>query len=646
MTEMRLRQQQLQTNLPAPVQTPDARKTHLMQLNEQLEAIQQQNRIRDEEFAAMAHALAELRSELKSIRSERNKLRDQIVKQRSAWHHEVEELHAAIYELSAQQRIGQSHGTDASQHIRYEQTIRHLRTAVREHLPAGASVLVVSRGDEALLKMYGRRASHFPQLKGGDYAGYYPKCGLAAIAHLETLRSQGSDYLIFPEPSLWWLDKYPDFRRHLEQRYHCIFHDLETGVIFSLREPSCWLTLTKTLAECRVRVAREPVALNWMTEFDFDNVFDKLTVFTPPVADAPMLPYLDRSIDLVAVPIDNPDMVAEARRVATQATILIGNKPKMERKSFTRSSGVSCDKSTRSPFTCNVEWLTEKSSAQIPSVSIVIPVHNHSATTESCLTSLLETLPESFAGEIIVIDDASTDDTPLLLNGWAVRDSRIRCLRNVTNQGFLETTRRGAAAATGDVLLFLNNDTVLLPDWLPPLLRVFRDFPLAGAVGGKLLFADGALQEAGGMVFRDGSAANFGRGDHDLDAPTYNFVREVDYCSGAFLATPRSLFEKIGGFDDRYRPAYYEDTDYCFAVRQQGYRVYYQPESAVVHLEGVSSGTDLSSGTKQYQVLNQAKFIEKWSAILALQPERPTDEYDRSLWNALALGHKTCQGDA
>ena len=146
------------------------------------------------------------------------------------------------------------------------------------------------------------------------------------------------------------------------------------------------------------------------------------------------------------------------------------------------------------------------------------------------------------------------------------------------------------------------------------------------------------------MVFRDGSAANFGRGDHDVDAPQYNVVREVDYCSGALLATRRALFEQIGGFDDRYRPAYYEDADYCFAVRQRGFRVYYQPECAVVHLEGASSGTDLSRGVKQYQVLNQAKFAEKWSGALSRQAPRPSD-HDRTAWLTVALGREEQEGE-
>src|SRR5207253_716882 len=137
---------------------------------------------------------------------------------------------------------------------------------------------------------------------------------------------------------------------------------------------------------------------------------------------------------------------------------------------------------------------------------------------------------------------------------------------------------------------------------------IFHDYPDAGAVGGKLIFPDGTLQEVGGIVFCDGSAANFGRGDDEIDALLYNFVREVDYCSGALLATRRTLFLDLGGFDTRYSPAYCEDSDYCFNLRENGYRVYYQPESAIIHLEGATAGTDVTRGVKRYQVLNNEKF--------------------------------------
>jgi GT2 family glycosyltransferase len=210
-----------------------------------------------------------------------------------------------------------------------------------------------------------------------------------------------------------------------------------------------------------------------------------------------------------------------------------------------------------------------------------------------------------------------------LLEEWQESIPHLKIVRNAQNRGFVASCNRGARAAKGDILIFLNDDTMPQKGWLQALLRTFREHPDVGAAGGKLIYPDGRLQEAGNFVFSDGSAANFGRDDRVIEAPLYNHVREVDYCSAALLATPRSLFSEIGGFDKRYEPGYYEDTDYCFEVRKHGHRVHYQPESVVVHTEGGTGGTDLTSGTKRFQVVNQGKFTRKWREALREQPKRP-----------------------
>ena len=251
---------------------------------------------------------------------------------------------------------------------------------------------------------------------------------------------------------------------------------------------------------------------------------------------------------------------------------------------------------------------------EAPAASIVIPVFNQFAHTLHCLLALAEH-PPAAACEIIVVDDGSTDATGELLPQVA----GLRYHRRAANGGFIAACNDGAALARGDVVVFLNNDTVPQPGWLDALLRTFDEHPRTGLAGAQLLYPDGRLQEAGGVVFADGSAWNFGKFGSRED-PRYAYVRDADYCSGAAIAIPKELFDALGGFDARYAPAYYEDTDLAFAVRAAGYRVLYQPDARVVHVEGATAGSDTATGIKACQVRNQAVFAEKWASALRAQP--------------------------
>ena len=253
-----------------------------------------------------------------------------------------------------------------------------------------------------------------------------------------------------------------------------------------------------------------------------------------------------------------------------------------------------------------------------PRVSIVIPVYNKIEYTLACLRSLGEHAGD-VPFEVIVVDDGSSDATPARL----ANVGGIRALRNARNLGFIGSCNAGAEAARGDYVLFLNNDTVVTVGWLDALVRCIESAPDAGLVGAKLVYPDGRLQEAGGIVFDDASGWNYGRFE-DPNDPRYSFRREVDYCSGAAILLRRDLFERLGRFDARYAPAYYEDTDLAFAVRAAGLKVYVEPASAVVHFEGITSGTDIASGTKRYQVVNREKFLDKWKDALARQPKPDT----------------------
>jgi GT2 family glycosyltransferase/glycosyltransferase involved in cell wall biosynthesis len=258
------------------------------------------------------------------------------------------------------------------------------------------------------------------------------------------------------------------------------------------------------------------------------------------------------------------------------------------------------------PFTLSV--------SDTPRVSIIIPIHGKLAYTVACLRSLARH-PAQATFEVIVVDDASPDDSAVTL----AQIAGLQLLHNEINMGFIGSCNAGALAARGEFLLFLNNDTQVTTGWMDALLRCFAERDDCGIAGSRLVYPDGRLQEAGGLVFADGGCWTVGRFE-PRDTPAFLYRREVDYVSGASLLIRREVFETIGGFDALYTPAYYEDVDLAFAVRKLGLKVYYEPTSTVIHCEGISSGTDLGSGVKQHQVLNQTKFSDKWASELVGQP--------------------------
>lgn len=245
-----------------------------------------------------------------------------------------------------------------------------------------------------------------------------------------------------------------------------------------------------------------------------------------------------------------------------------------------------------------------------PLVSICIPAYNQFDYTYCCLRSILKnTSYPSY--EIILADDCSTDLTSQI---YRVAKN-ISVIRTPSNFRFLKNCNYAAKYAKGRYLLFLNNDTQVQKNWLSPLVRLMEAYPQAGMTGSKLVYPNGSLQEAGGIIWKDASAWNFGNGNNPA-LPEYNYVKPADYISGASIMIRRQLWEQIGGFDERFAPAYYEDSDLAFEVRAAGYEVVFQPESVVVHFEGISNGTDIASGIKANQLTNQQKFYNKWKKIL------------------------------
>lgn len=275
------------------------------------------------------------------------------------------------------------------------------------------------------------------------------------------------------------------------------------------------------------------------------------------------------------------------------------------------------------------------SSGLRPVVSVIIPTFGKVDYTLRCLASIAAA-PPRVPIETIVVDDASGDPRVGALE--AVRG--IRFVLRKENLGFLRSCNDAALLAKGELLMLLNNDTEVAPgaiDALAGLLLQRRD---AGMVGARLLYPDGWQQEAGGIIWRDGSAWNYGHRD-DPRKPEYCYVREADYVSGAAIMLRRALWNQLGGFDEHFLPAYCEDSDLAFRVRATGLKVFYHPEARVIHHEGVSHGTDIRSGIKAHQVMNSAKLVGRWRDTLRRdhlpQGQRIMRARDRSLRRKITL---------
>ncbi len=245
--------------------------------------------------------------------------------------------------------------------------------------------------------------------------------------------------------------------------------------------------------------------------------------------------------------------------------------------------------------------------AETPRVSVVIVVWNQAPLTLACLQSLAREMYVPL--EVIVVDNASTDGTEELLG----RVGGVRVVTNDQNIGFLKAVNQGMRHARGEYALLLNNDAVPRPDSLTAAINILDTDDTVGAVGGRLVLPNGLLQEAGSIVWRDGSCLGYGCGMNP-EAGEAMFRRDVDYCSGAFLLLRRVLFEALGGFDEVFAPAYYEEADFCMRLWESGRRVVYEPRAIVDHFEFGS--LEKTASAIELQIRNRSVFAAKHAEAL------------------------------
>ena len=282
-------------------------------------------------------------------------------------------------------------------------------------------------------------------------------------------------------------------------------------------------------------------------------------------------------------------------------------------------------------------------------LSIIIVLYNQAHLSLLCLKSMLHHADVEY--ELVIIDNASTDKTEDLL----MRVDNATVVKNNENIGFLKAVNQGGEISKGKYILLLNNDAILQKESLSRAIHTIEKSKDIGAVGGKIELIDGTLQEAGNIVWNDGSCIGYGRGKNPAD-PQFMFKRQVDYCSGAFLLFRKTDFLALNGFDTRFSPAYYEETDFCIRLHKLGLKVIYDPSVIIVHYEFGSSKNISDAITLQEK--NRTTLVEKHKEWLEakyapnegnIQIARSANDYknilfidDRVPHPALGSGYPRC----
>lgn len=240
--------------------------------------------------------------------------------------------------------------------------------------------------------------------------------------------------------------------------------------------------------------------------------------------------------------------------------------------------------------------------------SIIIPVYNRAGLTRQCLDKLLQAPGLNRDYEVIVVDDGSRDYTPHLLASYG---DKIRVITHATNSSFAVGCNDGAAAAGGEFVIFLNNDTLPQAGWLGALVQCADQHPRAAVVAGKLVFPNGTIQHAGMVICQDKQPRHHYLGLPE-DHPAVSYQRRYQIVAGAAMLVRRNLFVESGGFDIAFRNGY-EDVDLCLRLGEMGHEVYYCPDSWLYHFEGVSEGRFA------HEDMNLRVYLSRWGA--RVQPD-------------------------
>ncbi|MCG2582826.1 glycosyltransferase [Massilia sp. TS11] len=261
-----------------------------------------------------------------------------------------------------------------------------------------------------------------------------------------------------------------------------------------------------------------------------------------------------------------------------------------------------------------------RKSQSAPLVSVIVPGFGNVEMTVACLTSIYfsSQAHERQDIEVIYADDHSAPEVRAAI-AQKFPDVRITCTPR--NQGFVQNANWGAAHASGKYLVLLNNDTIVLPGWLEGLLEVIEGVPSCYVAGSKLLYANGLIQEAGAGIWTDGRTCSMGRGIDGTGLPStlplYNYVREVDYVSFASVIIRRDFWEAQGGLDTAYGFGYFDDSDFCMRVREQGGIVVFAPNSEVLHNESATFSQRPKKQVGAEKAHNKLMFRDKWARALA-----------------------------